>query len=204
MKLYDFPAAPNPRRLRIFMAEKGIKVPLEQLEILKGAGRAPEFLKKNPFGGIPLLELDDGSYLAESVAICRYLEGLHPEPNLMGKDYREQAFIEMWQRRAELSLFGAVGRAFQNTSPMIAPIIGQQFPEYGARQLAIAQQALVTFNTQLKDKEFIAGPRYTIADITAWVAIEFGQQVAGLTLDPALEEIARWHQAVSSRPSAKA
>ncbi|HUA33319.1 MAG TPA: glutathione S-transferase [Candidatus Binataceae bacterium] len=204
MKLYDFPGAPNPRRLRIFMAEKGIKVPLEQLEILKGAGRTPEFLKKNPFGGIPLLELDDGSYLAESVAICRYLEGLHPEPNLMGKDFREQALIEMWQRRAELSLFGSIGRAFQNTNPIIAPVIGQQFPEYGAKQLATAQQTLAVFDAQLKGKEFIAGPRYTIADITALVAIEFGKQNAGLQLDPALKEIARWHQAVSSRPSAKA
>jgi glutathione S-transferase len=203
MKFYDFPGAPNPRRLTIFIAEKGLKIPTEQVNILQGGGRTAEFLKKNPFGGIPVLELDDGAYLAESVAICRYLEGLHPEPNLMGKDYREQAFIEMWNRRAELGLFGTIGRAFQNTSPLLAAFVGKQFPEYGAAQLAAANQSLAVLDAQLKGKEFVAGSRFTIADITAFVAIEFGAQTVGLKLDPALTEVARWYQSVAARPSTK-
>jgi glutathione S-transferase len=101
---------PNPRRTRIFIAEKALPIPIEQVDALTGANRTPDFLKKNPSGGLPVLELDDGSYLAESVAICRYLEGLHPNPNLMGRDSREQAFIEQWNRRMELELFAVVAR----------------------------------------------------------------------------------------------
>ena len=102
MKIYDFAFAPNPRRLRIFVAEKGLKIPTEQVDIFSGQNRTPEMLAKNPAGGLPVIELDDGTHMAESVAICRYLEGLHPEPNLMGKDIREQSTIEMWNRRVEL------------------------------------------------------------------------------------------------------
>ena len=203
MKIYDFMLAPNPRRLRIFVAEKGLKIPYEQIDILKGESRAPEFLARNPAGGLPVLELDDGSYLAESVAISRYLEGLHPEPNLMGRDLREQATIEMWQRRMELGLFGPVSRAFQNTNPLFAARI-TQFKDYGAGQLQTAQQQLQWLDTQLGSRPFIAADRFTIADITALVAIEFGAQNAGLKLDAALLNLTRWHQAASSRPSAKA
>ena len=103
MKLYSHALAPNPRRVRIFAAEKGIELALQDIDILAGESRTPEFLAKNPSGGVPVLELDDGSCLAESVAICRYLEGLHPEPNLFGRDLREQAQIEMWSRRMERS-----------------------------------------------------------------------------------------------------
>src|SRR5216683_8160375 len=120
MKIYGFTLAPNPRRLRIFLAEKGLKIPSEEVDISQGKNRTPEMLAKNPAGGLPFMELDDGTYLAESVAICRYLEGLHPEPNMMGKNLREQADIEMWNRRIELNLFGAVGRAFQHSSPLFA------------------------------------------------------------------------------------
>ena len=203
MKIYDFALAPNPRRLRIFLAEKGIKVPNEQINIFEGKNRTPEFLAKNPAGGLPVLELDDGSHLAESVAICRYFEGLHPEPNLMGKDLREQVEIEMWNRRVELNLFGPVSRAFQHTNPLFKGRL-QQFPDYGATQLATATQQLKWLDEQIGDKPFIAGKRYTIADITAIVAIEFGEQMAGLKVDPALKNLNRWHQSVASRPSAKA
>jgi len=204
MKIYNHPLAPNPRRLRIFVAEKGIKIPYEDVDILNGAGRSPEFLRKNPAGGVPVLELDDGTYLAESVAICRYLEGLHPEPNLMGTDAREQAFIEQWNRRMELLLFGPIGRAFQNTSPLLAQFVGRQFKDYGSAQLTTAQAQLEWLDRQLNDREFIAVSRYTIADITAQVAIDFGTQMAGLSLDPALANLSRWHKSVSDRPSASA
>jgi glutathione S-transferase len=203
MKIYDSAIAPNPRRLRIFVAEKGLNIPYEQVDILKGGGRTPEFLKKNPAGGVPVLELDDGTCLSESVAICRYLEGLHPEPNLMGRDYLEQAVIEMWQRRIDLNLFATAGRGFQHTNPMVAAIVGKQFPDYGAAQMENVKQQLAWLDAQLKGKEFLAGPRYTIADISVLVAVDFAA-FAGVKADPSLKELARWHQTVSSRPSAKA
>ena len=203
MKIYDYTLAPNPRRLRIFVAEKGLKIPYEQVDIFAGANRTPEFLKKNPAGGLPVLELDDGSCIAESVAIARYLEALNPEPNMFGRNPREQAEIEMWSRRMELNLFGLIGRAFQNTNPMFANRI-KQFPDYGAAQLESGKQQLAWLDAQLAGKDFIAGNRYTMADVNALTAIIFGQQTLDLKLDPALKNLARWHQAVSSRPSANA
>jgi glutathione S-transferase len=203
MKIYEDARAPNPRRLRIFLAEKGLKIPTEQVDIFARKNRTPEMLAKNPAGGLPFIELDDGAHLAESVAICRYLEGLHPEPNLMGKENREQAFIEMWNRRMELNLFAPVARAFQHTSEIFKPIL-KQFPEYGETQREITRQQLQWLDAQIGNKPFIAGDRFTIADITALVAVDFGAQLAGVPMDPSLKNLARWHQSVSSRPSAKA
>jgi glutathione S-transferase len=203
MKIYDFTLAPNPRRLRIFVAEKGLKIPYEQVDIFARNNRSPAMLAKNPAGGLPFIELDDGSHLAESVAICRYLEGLHPEPNLMGKDTREQAVIEMWNRRIELGLFGAAGRAFQHTNELFKPIL-KQFPEFGETQRETASQHLQWLDAQIGNKPFIAADRLTIADITALVAVDFATQTAGVQMDPALKNLPRWHQAVASRPSAKA
>jgi glutathione S-transferase len=203
MKIYDFTLAPNPRRLRIFVAEKGLKIPYEQVDIFSGKNRTPEMLAKNPAGGLPVMELDDGTHLAESVAICRYLEGLHPEPNLMGKDSREQAFIEMWNRRVELNLFSAAGRAFQHTNELFKARL-KQFPEYGATQRETVAQQLQWLDAQIGNKPFIAGDRFTIADITAEVAVDFAVQMAGVNLDPALKNLSRWYKSVSSRPSAKA
>src|SRR5579863_4831484 len=202
MKIYDFAFAPNPRRLRIFVAEKGLKIPTEQVDIFTGKNRTPEMLAKNPAGGLPVIELDDGSHIAESVAICRYLEGLHPEPNLMGKDSREQAFIEMWNRRIELGLFGAVGRVFQHTHELFKGRL-KQMPEYAATQREAAEQQFKWLDEQIGNKPFIAGDRFTIADITAEVAVDFGE-FAGVKYDPALKNLARWHKSVASRPSAKA
>jgi glutathione S-transferase len=201
MKIYNSSLAPNPRRLRIFVAEKGLKIPTEQVDIFARKNRTPEMLAKNPAGGLPFIELDDGAHLAESVAICRYLEGLHPEPNLMGKDNREQAFIEMWNRRMELNLFAPVSRAFQHTSEIFKPIL-KQFPEYGETQREITRLQLQWLDAQIGNKPFIAGDRFTIADITALVAVDFGAQLAGVPMDPSLKNLARWHQSVSSRPSA--
>lgn len=203
MKIYDFALAPNPRRLRIFVAEKGLKIPVEQVDIFTGQNRTPEMLAKNPAGGLPVLELDDGTHMAESVAICRYLEGLHPEPNLMGKDSREQAEIEMWNRRVELGLFSAAGRAFQHTHELFKARL-KQMPEYGETQREATKQQLQWLDAQIGNKPFIAGDRFTIADITAEVAVDFAAQAAGVTADPALKNLARWHKSVSGRPSAKA
>ena len=203
MKIYDYTLAPNPRRLRIFVAEKGLKIPMEQVDLTTGKNRTPEMLAKNPAGGLPFVELDDGTHLAESVAICRYLEGMHPEPNLMGKDSREQSFIEMWNRRVELNLLGAAGRAFQHTNELFKGRI-KQLPEYGATQRETVADQFKWLDAQIGNKPFIAGDRFTIADITAEVAIDFATQAAGVPMDPALKNLARWHQSVSSRPSAKA
>ena len=203
MKLYNHSQAPNPRRVRIFMAEKGISLPMEEIDLMAGKNRTPEFLAKNPSGGLPVLELDDGGCIAESVAICRYLEGQDPEPNLMGRNPREQAEIEMWNRRMELELFGSIGQTICNTHPMFKERL-RQFPEYGEAQRAVVQQRLERMEKELAGRQFVAGDRYTIADITALVAIDIAGRMANITIPPALANLNRWHQAVSSRPSAKA
>jgi glutathione S-transferase len=149
------------------------------------------------------MELDDGTHLAESVAICRYLESLHPEPNLMGKNSREQAEIEMWNRRVELGLFSAAGRAFQHTNELFKERL-KQFTEYGETQREAVTQQLQWLDAQIGNKPFIASDRFTIADITAEVAVDFAAQFAGVTADPALKNLGRWYKSVSTRPSAKA
>jgi glutathione S-transferase len=203
MKLYNHSLAPNPRRVRIFAAEKGINLTLEHVDILAGQSRTPEFLAKNSSGGVPVLELEDGSHLSESVAICRYLEGLHPEPNLLGRDLREQADIERWSRRMELELFAAIGRTVQNTSSIFQGRF-KQFPEYGEAQRAVVYQRLERMDRELNGHQFVAGDRFTIADITALVAIDIGGRLADIKIAPELAHLTRWHNAVSKRPSANA
>ena len=203
VKLYNHSLAPNPRRVRIFAAEKNIELSLEDVDILAGQSGTPGFLAKNSSGGLPVLELDDGSYLSESVAICRYLEGLHPEPNLLGRDLREQAEIERWNRRMELELFAAIGRTVQNTSSIFQGRF-KQFPDYGEAQRAVVHQRLERMDRELSGQQFVAGGRFTIADITALVAIDIGGRLADIKIAPELTHLSRWHQAVSSRPSAKA
>ncbi len=204
MKLYDFSRAPNPRRVRVFAAEKGLSIPSEQVDILSGKARTPEFLAINPAGGVPVLQLDDGSYLAESDAIALYLERLNPEPNLLGRDPREQATILMWERRIELNLYIRVLQAFQHGHPLAAARIKKQIKDYAEFQRDAIVEQLAWTNQQLAGREFVAGPRFTIADITAMVTIDFGRQVEVLKLDPAHRELARWYDAVSSRSSASA
>ncbi len=203
MKLYSHSLAPNPRRVRIFAAEKGISLTLEEVDILAGQSRTPEFLAKNSSGAVPVLELDDGSHLSESVAICRYLEGLHPEPNLLGRDLREQADIERWNRRMELELFAAIGRTVQNTSSIFQGRF-KQFPEYGEAQRSVVYQRLERMDRELNGHQFVAGDRFTIADITALVAIDIGGRLGDIKIAPELAHLTRWHNAVSKRPSANA
>jgi len=203
VKLYNHAVAPNPRRVRIFAAEKGIELSLEEVDILAGQSRTPEFFLKNSSGGVPVLELDDGSYLSESVAICRYLEGLHPEPNLLGRDLREQAEIERWNRRMELELFAAIGRTIQNSSPIFQGRF-KQFPDYGEAQRTVVHQRLERMDRELNGHQFVAGDRFTIADITALVAIDIGGRLADIKIPPQLAYLTRWHELVSRRPSSKA
>ncbi len=202
MKLLEFTAAPNPRRVRVFLAEKGINVPTEQVDISKAANREPAFLAKNPMGGVPILELDDGTIIAESVAICRYFEELHPEPPLLGVDATDRALVEMWNRRMELYLLSNSAGAFRMTHEFFKGRI-RQVPEYGEVCKEGALKQLEFLDDVLADREFIAGERYTIADITALIGIDFGR-VTGIRIADGQKNLARWHQAVSTRPSAKA
>ena len=202
MKIYDSQTAPNPRRVRIFLAEKGVAVTYEEVDIGKADNRSAEFRRKNPLGTLPVLELDDGTYIAESVAICRYFEETHPNPPLMGTDARDRALVEMWQRRMELEVFGPITQVFRNLHPFFAGRI-PQVAEWGEVNRKAAEGRLAWLDTVLAEREFIAGDRFTIADITALCGIDFGR-VSKIRIQPEHTHLARWHAAVSSRPSAKA
>ena len=202
MKIYDSKTAPNPRRVRIFLAEKGIEVPYQEVDIGKAENRSPEFRKKNPFGVLPVLELDDGTCIAESVAICRYFEETHPQPPLMGAGALDCALVEMWQRRMELEVFIPITQVFRHTHAFFKDRL-PQVPEYGEVCRKAVEQRLTWLDEVLADREFIAGSRYTIADITALCGIDFGR-VTGIRIQAEQKNLARWHAAVSARPSAKA
>ncbi len=202
MKLYDSAMAPNPRRVRIFRAEKGIEVPTVQVDIGTAENRKSPYIDKNPMGGVPMLELDDGTCLAETVAICRYFEETQPEPPLMGTDAQDRAVVEMWQRRMELEVAVPIMQSFRNTHDFFKGRI-PQVPEYGQVCKEAALKRLEWLDSVLAEREFVAGDRYTIADITALVGIDFGR-VTDIRIAPEQKHLARWHEAVSARPSAKA
>jgi glutathione S-transferase len=202
MKIYNSSTAPNPRRVRVFLAEKGIQVPYEEVDIVNAVNRSPEFRKKNPMGTVPVLELDDGTCVAESVAICRYFEELHPNPPLMGVDARDRAIVEMWQRRMEFELLQTIANSFRHRHEFFKGRI-PQVPEFAEVSRQTAERNLAWLDGVLADRPFIAGDRYTIADITALVAVDFGR-VSKIRIQPEQKNLTRWYEAVSSRPSAKA
>jgi glutathione S-transferase len=206
MKLYDNKQAPNPRRARIFMAEKGVldEVEIVQLDLAKGEQLSGEFRVKNPFRRVPVLELDDGSCIAESVAICRYFEETVPEPPLMGGagDAREKALVEMWQRRMEINLFLQVGMAFRNLSGFFAQYEAVN-EDWGKICLENASKMFHILNKHLADNEYVCGGDFTIADITALCAVDFARTVK-LRIGEEQTNLKRWHDAVSARPSARA
>ncbi|HYB92112.1 MAG TPA: glutathione S-transferase family protein [Candidatus Binataceae bacterium] len=202
MKIYDFPQAPNPRRVRIFLAEKGITVPYVLVNIGTAENREPWFVAKNPMGTLPVLEFDDGTCLAESVAICRYFEEQKPEPNLMGRDGRERAFIEMWQRRMEFEVFNMTAQSFRNTTEFFKGRI-PQIKEYAEVCKSAALKRLEWLDKELATRPYIAGDRFTIADITALVGVDFGR-LTDIRIKPEQTNLQRWYDSVSSRPSAKA
>jgi len=174
MKLYDLKAGMNPRRVRIFLAEKGVEVPIIPIDMMKGENRSPEFLKLNPLGTLPVLELDDGTILTESVAICRYFEFLKPEPNLFGHEGLEQARVEMWNRRVELELMRPLAEQFRHLSPFWKGRL-TQIPEYGEAQRTQLGQVMEWLDRELAARPYMAGDRYTIADITAQCAFVLGK-----------------------------
>ena len=202
MKLYESKTAPNPRRVRIFLAEKGIEVPRVEVDIAKAENAAPEFLAINSLGRLPALQLDDGTVITETVAICRWFEEQKPEPSLFGGNALERAQIEMWQRRMELELFLPVSMTFRHTHAFFKGRY-QQVPEWGEMSRKHAESTMKWLDGEIAGREFIAGPRYSIADITAQCAVDFGR-VTGIRIAEDLANLKRWHAAVSSRPSAKA
>jgi glutathione S-transferase len=202
MKLYNNKLAPNPRRVRIFLAEKGIEVPMQEIDIVNGENLKPEFTALNPMACVPVLELDDGTPLAESVAICRYFEELHPEPPLLGVDARDRALVEMWNRRMEIELMLPVAHAFRHGHEYNRDRL-RQIPEYAEQCRAAVGERLLWLDTELADRDYIAGDRMTIADITALVALDFGR-VSKIRIAPQQDNLTRWYQKISSRPSAKA
>lgn len=203
MKLLDGPYAPNPRRVRIFMAEKGISVPLEPVDILKQEHKSDQFTSLNPMQRVPVLVLDDETTISESVAICRYFEALHPEPPLFGVGALEQALVEMWNRRMELELLAAVAAVFRHTHPAMKELEVPQLAPWADVNRAKVTRLLGWLNEELAGRRFIAGAHFTIADITAQVAIDF-MKPARLTIPEELTHLRRWHAEVSARPSAKA
>jgi glutathione S-transferase len=203
MKLYDSKLAPNPRRARIFLAEKGISLPTEQVDIGTKQHLTPEYTEVNPLQRMPALVLDDGTVITESVAICRYFEVLQPEPPLFGVGAKEIALVEMWNRRCEFNLFANVAAVFRHLHPAMKELEVPQIPDYAEAMRPRAIWFLELLDKELATREFIAGERYSVADITALVAVDF-MKPARIAMPETLANLKRWHAAVSARPSAKA
>ena len=203
MKLYDGGRAPNPRRVRIFLAEKGIKVPTEQVDLGALQQRSEDYTAINPLQRVPALVLDDGTVIAESIAICRYFEALNPEPPLFGRGALDSALVEMWNRRAELHLLFPVASVFQHLHPAMKQMIQPQVPDWGEANKPRVFWFLKLLDRELKERPYVAGASYTVADITALVAVDF-MRVSKLAVPDDLGNVRRWHEAVSARPSAAA
>jgi glutathione S-transferase len=203
MKIIEQSRAPSPRRVRIFLAEKGLAVTYEQLDLAKLEHRSPRFVELNPMQQVPVLVLDDGTAIAESVAICRYFEELHPDPALFGKGARERAVVEMWNRRMELGLYYPVAQCFRHTHPAMSQFEMPQVKEWGEANRPRALEMLEWINRELAGRRFVAGDSYSIADITALVAIDF-MRAARIERPPRLKNLEWWYSEVSSRPSADA
>lgn len=202
MKLYNLKAGMNPRRVRIFLAEKGVEIPTVDIDMAKGENGTPEFLSLNPLGKLPVLILDDGTCLSESIAICRYIEDLHPEPNLLGATPTERAVVEMWNRRVELELVVPMSAQFTHLSSFYAGRT-EQLAAYGAFARAHALRTLTWLDMELARRTYIASDRYTVADISAQCAVLLGKNT-GVPMPEGLQNLARWWGDVSSRPTARA
>ncbi len=203
MLLYHDPRAPNPRRVRIFLAEKNVAYDTIEVLISASAHQTPEFRRKNPLALLPVLEFPDGRILRESMAICRYIEELYPEPNLFGADAWERAQIEMWNRHAELELLWPISQVFRNTNKFWVGKI-KQAPEFGEIMRELIAGRFDWLEGELSQRPYLAGQRFTVADITALCAIDFGK-VASIRIDAATHpHLASWHQRVTERPSTKA
>jgi len=203
MKLYDFGQAPNPRRVRIFLGEKGIKVPTKQADIGNLQHRNESFAAINPMQRLPTLVLDDGTAIAESMAICRYFEALYPAPPLFGRGPLDGALVEMWNRRAEFHLLAPVATVFQHLHPYMKRMVDPQVPAWGEANKPRIFEFLQFLDSELGGRPYIAGEQFTVADITALAAVDFMKQ-SKLVIPDDLANVRRWRDAVSARPSAAA
>ena len=203
MKLFDGGRAPNPRRVRVFLAEKGISVPLVPVDMGALEHKKQAISSRNPLMRLPVLELDDGTILCETVAICRYFDELQPEPVLFGNGAFGKATVEMWQRRVEFNLFAAVAAAFRHIHPAMKEWEIPQIPEWGEANKPKVLDFLAILDHELAGREFVAGDEFSIADITALCAIDF-MKPARIAVPEELTHVRRWHKTVSSRPSAAA
>jgi glutathione S-transferase len=204
MKLYDSLRAPNPRRVRWFLAEKGVEdqVEIVDVSIFKGEHRQPDYLAKAGLANVPMLEMDDGTAITESVAICRYLESVFPEPNLFGRDPREIAIIEMWTRRAEMMLATPLMMTVRHSHPALAAL-EKQIPEIAESNRAGATRTLKVFERRLAESPFIAADRVTIADILVATSLDFSR-MARFVVPDEMENLKRWYAGMLARPAAAA
>ena len=203
MRLYNSNVAPNPRRVRIFLAEKGVSVPLVQVDLGKMEHKTPVYSAVNPFHTIPALEFDDGTVICESIAICRYIEELHPDPNLFGATTLERATIEMWQRHAEWRLLTPIAQVFRHTHPHMALLENPQVAGWAAANRPRAVESMATFDKVMRDRQFLAGDQFTVADITGIVALDFARQ-ARINIPAEFAHLNRWRAAVGARRSVAA
>ena len=203
MKLYDSNFAPNPRRVRIFLAEKGIAVPTERVDIARQEHKTPEYAAINPLQRMPSLVLDDGTIITESIAICRYFEMLRPEPPLFGVGSKDAAIVEMWNRRAEINFLASVAAVFRHTHPAMKELEVPQVPAWAEANRPRISWFLEMLDRELATREFVASDRYTVADITTQVAVDF-MKPGRLSMPDGAANVKRWHAAVSARPSAGA
>ena len=203
MKFYDSRLAPNPRRTRIFLAEKGITISTEQVDMGAMQHKTPAYTAINPLQRMPALVLDDGTIITESIAICRYFEMLHPDPPLFGVGPKDAAIVEMWNRRAEINFFSNVAAVFRHTHPAMKELEVPQLPAWAEANRPRVTWFLELMDRELATREFVAGDRFTVADITMQVAMDF-MKPARLTVPDNADNVKRWHAAVSARPSARA
>jgi len=203
MKLYDGGRAANPRRVRIFLAEKGITVPIEPVDLGKLQHRSEAYAAINPVQRVPALVLDDGTVITESMAICRYFEALHPEPPLFGRGALDSALIEMWSRRVEFHLYLPVSYLFQHLHPAMKVMVDPQVPAWGEANKPRVFEFLRLLDGELKARPYVAGKEFTVADITTLVSVDF-MKVSKLAVPEELANLRRWHSEVSARPSAAA
>ena len=203
MKIIESKGAPNPRRVRIFLAEKGIDIGFEQIDLGKLDHKRPEFCEYNPMKQVPVLILDDGTAIAETVAICRYFEAVKPEPRLFGEGALDQARIEMWNRRVEFGLFFPITQIFRHLHPAMKELEVPQVSAWAEANRPRVYDMLTLLDSELASRAFMAGDSFTIADITALVAIDF-MRPARLARPPELANFTRWYDAAAARPSAAA
>lgn len=202
MILHDLSAGMHPRRVRIFMAEKGLSFERREVDAAGGANALADFLRLNPLGKLPVLELDDGSAIAESLAICRYLESIHPQPALLGRNPKASAHIEMWTLRMDHELSQPIALTFVHNSEFYRGRV-EQVPEVASWARGRALQTMNWLDGELAVRSHIAGDDYTLADIVAQCACVLGKAV-GLRIPPELSNLSRWFAQVSARPTARA